>query len=72
MPAYDSKLDFLISALDLHLGFGTPPAEAWDKALEDYSEVYHVDDGRTELARAADRALHHFELHELEKEDPSV
>lgn len=47
------KLDFIISSLDLHLMMGKTPGDAWTATVEDYANVWHVDDDRTHLARAA-------------------
>lgn len=51
------KLDYLIAALDFHLARGLAPAEAWVAAVEDYAQVYHAQDERTELQRAAEVVL---------------
>ncbi len=51
--AMRESLTFLMESFDLHLGRGTEPGEAWQKAVEDYAAVYHVDDDRTILARAS-------------------
>ena len=56
----NGNIDYLISALDLHLQRGLPPADAWARAVEDYAKVYHCDDGRTELTRAAEIALNYL------------
>ena len=53
----NEKIDYLFSALDFYITMGVDSIEAWHKALEDYKYVYHTDDGRTPLARAAERAL---------------
>lgn len=51
------KLDYLIASLDFHLARGLAPAEAWTAAVEDYAQVYHTQDERTLLQRAAEVAL---------------
>lgn len=61
MSSADSKLDYLINALDFHLFNRADPVTAWHRTLEDYAAVYIPislpDDGRTEVARAAERTL---------------
>lgn len=51
------KTDFIIATVDLYLSSGFPPAVALTRAMEDYAYVYHSDNDKTELARAAERAL---------------
>ena len=46
-----------MTALAFHLVEGMKPVDAWHEALRDYAYVYHVDDGRLPLARAAEIAL---------------
>lgn len=50
------KLDFIISSLDMHLAYGKSPQEALVAAIEDYAYVY-AKDGRSQLAKASERAL---------------
>ena len=51
------KADFLISMLDLCLAQGDRPLEALEHAVEGYAHVYHNNDGRLPIARAAELAL---------------
>lgn len=51
------NLEFFISNLDLMLAMGKPPFEALVATVEDYAFVYHTNDGRTELNRAAEAVL---------------
>lgn len=53
----NEKIELFFAAFDLHLGNGIDPVEALKRAAADYAHVFHVDDGRSELARAADAAL---------------
>ncbi len=53
----NDRVELLISSLDMHLTAGHPPREALARAVEDYAAVFHTDDGRTELQRAATVAL---------------
>lgn len=54
------KLDYLLSSLDMHLSAGKSPAEAWVTAVENYAFVYHTEDGRLPIGRAAELALKHL------------
>jgi hypothetical protein len=51
------KLDYFITALDMHLAMGKSPSEALAATVEDYAFVYHCDDGRLPIGRAAEVAL---------------
>ena len=62
----NKKLHYLIEVFDFHLGRGLSPGIAWSLALVDYFHVYHVDDGRPEIARSAGRVLFHLGLDDKE------
>lgn len=51
------KLEYLIASLDFHLTDGRSPVDVWCQVVRDYAFVYHTDDGRTPLNRAAEIAL---------------
>lgn len=53
----NEKLEYLLAALDTHLMAGMSAIEAIVAAVEDYKEVYLVDDDRPIIARAAQVAL---------------
>jgi len=50
------QLEYLIACLDLYLGGGHPPVEAWTMAVENYAYVFHGKEG-AELSRSAERML---------------
>lgn len=54
------QIDYFFASLDMHLGAGKTPQDALIATVEDYAAVYHVDDDRTILARAATVALKHL------------
>ena len=49
----NDRLFYFMASLDFHLDGGEKPGIALEKAVEDYAAVYHVDDERTPLQRAA-------------------
>ena len=59
-----NKMDYFISALDLHLDRGLLPMAALTQTVEDYAWVFHHEDGRTEFARATEVALHYLHQHQ--------
>ena len=63
------RLSYLILTLDEHLSSGLKPDDAWSKALAEYAYVYHTDDGRLPLARAAELALAQMKKEQEERND---
>jgi len=61
MAGEREKLGFIISALDLYLGMGVDPVAALHDVIQDYAYVFHHDDGRLPLNRAAEIALRRME-----------
>lgn len=57
----NDKQDYLMTALDFFLVQGREPSEAWRLALDGYARVFHVDDGRSKIARSAEFILEHIE-----------
>lgn len=55
------KLDFILAALDSYLNDGKTPSDALSAAIEDYAFVYHTDDGRPPISRAAEIVLKRLE-----------
>lgn len=54
------EIKYFFSSLDLHLSMGKTPLDALAASVEDYAAVWHVDDDKTILARAATVALKHL------------
>lgn len=55
------RIDYLMTALDFFLAEGMEPADAWSEAVVSYAYVYHTDDGRLPIARAAEIPLQYME-----------
>lgn len=51
------QIEYFFADLDLHIRCGKSPKEALLATVEDYAFVYHSDDDKTPLARAATIAL---------------
>lgn len=69
----EQKTDYLIAVLDYHLERGTAPAQAMERAVEDYAAVFHPrpgGDDRLPIARAAERVLI-WEAWEKQKQEPT-
>ena len=65
------EIEYFFADLDMHLGAGKKPLDALVSTVEDYAAVYHVNDDRTVLARAATVALKHLLSEEAEL-DPAT
>ena len=55
------KTEYLIAALDFYLLEGLPEMVALQRAVRDYKFVYHTDDGRPRISRAAEAVLDYIE-----------